>query len=60
MLWDVDDDGDVDIFDMVAMASRYGSEEGDPIYNPNYDLDGDGDIDLFDIVSAASHYGESW
>ena len=57
---DVDGDKDVDIFDIVAIATAYGSAEGDPAYNPNYDIDGDGDVDVFDIVAAASHYGESW
>jgi hypothetical protein len=57
---DVDGDRDVDIFDIVMMASAYGSGEGDPAYNPIYDIDGDGDIDIFDIVAAAGNYGESW
>jgi len=60
ILGDVDGDFDVDIFDIVAVAGAYGSEEGDQTYNPNYDIDGDGDIDIFDIVAAAGHYGESW
>ena len=57
---DVDGDGSVGIFDIVTMADVYGSQEGDPDYNPNCDIDGDGDIDIFDIVMAASNYGESW
>lgn len=57
---DVDGDRDVDIFDIIAMIGSYGSEIGDPAYNPNYDIDGDGDIDIFDIVIACNHYGESW
>jgi outer membrane protein assembly factor BamB len=57
---DVDGDRDVDIFDIVAMATIYGVVEPDPEYAPNCDIDGDGDIDIFDIVLAASHYGESW
>lgn len=57
---DVDGNSEVDIFDIVAIAGAYGSEEGDPTYNPNYDIDGDGDVDIFDIVAAAGHYGESW
>ena len=60
ILGDVDGDRDVDIFDIVAMAGAYGSETGDPEYEPNYDLDGDGDIDIYDIVAAAGNYGESW
>ncbi len=57
---DVDGDRDVDIFDIVAMAGSYGSEEGDSKYAPNYDINDDYKIDIFDIVAAASHYGESW
>lgn len=57
---DVDGDKDVDIFDIVRMASGYGTLPPDPKYNPNCDIDGDGDIDIFDIVTACSHYGESW
>ena len=57
---DVDGDKDVDIFDIVPVADAYGSEEGQPAYNPNCDIDGDGDVDIFDVVIAAGNYGESW
>ena len=57
---DVDGDHDVDIFDIVQLASCYGSEEGDSSYDSNCDLDGDRDIDIFDLVIAAGHYGDSW
>jgi len=57
---DVDGDQDVDIFDIVAIAGAYGSEEGDPAYDLNCDIDGDGDIDIYDIVAATGNYGESW
>ncbi len=57
---DVDGDRDVDIYDIVTMASAYGSGEGDPAYNANCDLDSDGDVDIFDIVAAAGNYGERW
>lgn len=57
---DVDADCDVDIFDVVAMVGAYGSEEGDPAYNPVYDIDDDEDVDIFDIVIACINYGESW
>jgi len=50
----------VDIFDIVAIASSYDSEDGDPAYNPNYDIDGDGDIDIFGIVTVAGKYGETF
>ena len=57
---DIDGDGSVSIFDIVTMADIYGSQEGDPDYNPNCDIDGDGDLDIFDIIIAADNYGESW
>ena len=57
---DVDGDRDVDIFDIVTMASAFGSTEGDLLYNQNYDLDGDGDIDILDLLIAAGNYQEEW
>ncbi|MFQ6068230.1 MAG: CARDB domain-containing protein, partial [Candidatus Bathyarchaeia archaeon] len=57
---DVDGDRDVDIFDIVRMASAYNSQEGDPKYDPNCDIDGDGDVDIFDIVAAAGNYNKNW
>jgi hypothetical protein len=57
---DVDGDRDVDIFDIVAMASTYGYDEGDPEYIPEHDIDSSGTIDIFDIVIAAGNYGETW
>jgi len=57
---DVDADFDVDIYDIVQIASAYGTSKPDPNYDPISDIDGDGDIDIFDIVAACSHYGESW
>jgi hypothetical protein len=56
---DVDGDFDVDVFDMVALAYAYGTEEGAAKYSVDCDVDSDGDIDIFDVVIAAYHYGES-
>jgi len=55
---DVDGDGDVDIFDIVRMATIYGVVKPNPSYDPNCDIDNDGDIDIFDIVAAATNYGK--
>lgn len=57
---DVNVDGDVDIFDVVAIASIYGTAEPDPKYDANRDIDNDGDVDIYDIVIAAGNYGRRW
>jgi hypothetical protein len=57
---DVDGDREVDIFDIVAMASIYGTAEPNPKYDANRDIDNDGDVDIFDIVIAAGNYGRRW
>lgn len=57
---DVDGDYEVDIFDIVTIASDYGVVEGDPEYDPISDINGNGVIDIFDIVIAAGNYGSSF
>jgi parallel beta-helix repeat protein len=57
---DVDGDNDVDVYDIVNMASVYGSEYPEAEYRRNCDMDLDGDIDIFDIVLAVANYGKSW
>ncbi len=60
LLGDADGDRDVDIFDMVKMATIYDAVKPDPDYDPTCDWDSDGDIDIFDIVTAAGNYGKTW
>jgi hypothetical protein len=57
---DVDGDKDVDIYDIVSIATTYGIVTPDPLYKSNNDIDGDGDIDIYDVVAAAGNYGISW
>lgn len=54
---DFDADGDVDIFDIVRIASAYASRIGDLAYNPNLDVNCDCQIDIFDVVMIAQFYG---
>lgn len=55
---DVNGDGVVDILDVVALTSVYGSKEGDPNWNSQLDLAAPyGAIDILDLVIVTSHYG---
>jgi len=55
---DLDGDGDVDVADIMLVASLWRTAVGDPDYDPAYDLDDDGDIDIVDIMLVAVHWGE--
>jgi spore coat protein A len=55
--YDLDCDGDVDIADIMIVASRWNTSLGDPDYDPQYDFDGDGDIDVVDIMRVAAQWG---
>jgi len=56
---DVDADCDVDIADIMQVASHWGTRSGDANYSRQYDLDGDWDIDVVDIMYAAAMWGQS-
>jgi hypothetical protein len=56
---DVNNDGQVDIFDIVLASDAYSTVQGDPDYNPEADVAPQcGRIDIYDMVTIASHYGE--
>ena len=52
--WDVNDDGIVDIRDLVLVANEFG-ESGEDLKG---DLNGDGTVNIQDLVIVASHFGE--
>ncbi len=54
--WDVDQDGEVDIFDLLQVAQ---SLDTDVSVNPQADVNGDGSIDIFDLITVAQNFGES-
>ena len=55
---DIDMDGDVDIFDVMAVALHWNTRVGDEGYEPRYDWDSDGDIDIFDIMAVAQWWNK--
>ena len=56
---DFDCDCDVDILDVMQVALRWGTVEGDPDYDATYDLDHDGDIDIVDVALVAAAWGNT-
>jgi len=50
-------DRDVDVEDVMTVASSWRCQLGDGCYDARYDLDGDGDIDVVDIMRVAARWG---
>jgi PKD repeat protein len=59
-LGDIDGDRDIDIFDIVKIATLYGVTDTDPNWNIEADLAPNGKIDIFDVVIAAGKYGNQY
>jgi hypothetical protein len=58
ILGDLNDDGKVNLQDLVIFAKAYGSKPSDTNWNPNADLDSNGVVGLTDLVILATHYGQ--
>jgi len=56
---DVNGDGVVDIYDLILVASAFGSNISSQTYNPNADINDDHLIDIYDLIIVASHFGET-
>ena len=52
--WDVNDDGIVNIQDLVLVASEFG-QSGESLKG---DINGDGTVNVLDLVLVSSHFGE--
>ena len=57
---DINRDGAVDVFDVVAFSFAYESKVGDTNWNDNADLKRDLKMDLYDALILASHFGEHY
>jgi hypothetical protein len=55
----LDCDCDVDVVDVMKVASRWSCQREATCYDARCDLDGDGDIGIVDIMKVAAHWGES-
>ena len=54
--WDINDDGVVDIQDLVLISSSFGMETPE---HPKVDVNKDGSVDIIDLLLVAAHFGES-
>ena len=56
---DVNCDCEVDVADIMQVASRWRMTDEDPHWDPRYDLDGDGIVTIVDIMKVATCWGET-
>jgi len=56
---DLNDDGIIDISDVVVAAGAFGSYPGHPRWNPIADVKKNGIVDIEAIVTIALHFGET-
>ena len=54
---DFDGNGCIELYDFVEFAGAFGSQIGDPNYNPVADFDDNGEIGLYDFVEFAGVFG---
>lgn len=54
---DINGDGQTNLTDLAILLAAYGTQIGDPNYNPDADFEPDGDVDLADLASLLSDYG---
>jgi len=58
LLGDVNGDGKVRIDDVLMVVLKFGTNEGDPDWDPNCDVNGDGKVRVDDILIVVSQFGE--
>jgi hypothetical protein len=58
--WDVNQDGTVDIYDVVIVAVAYDATPADARWNPMADMNADGIVDIRDLRMVAIHFGEQY
>ena len=59
LLGDVNGDGSVDASDLFDLSKAYGSEPGDPNWDPDCDFNWDNKIDASDLFDLSKNYGKT-
>jgi hypothetical protein len=59
-LWpgDINNDGGVDVVDLLYFVDSFGLATGDPGYNPLCDLNGDDSVDVVDLLTLVEDFGK--
>jgi hypothetical protein len=57
---DINNDGEVNIYDVVRICAAYGTRPGHVKWDPDADLVKDYVINIYDIVAATSRYAKKW
>ncbi len=56
---DCDNDGSVDVVDLLTMVDTWGLQKGDPGFDPECDLNCDDSVDVVDLLILAGDFGNS-
>jgi thermitase len=59
LLGDLNNDGTVNIIDVVIVTGVYGSKKGEPDWNPQADIVPDNVINIIDLVKVTANYGRT-
>ena len=54
---DVNDDGFVDVVDLLYLVDAFGSATGDPNYDARCDFNNDGYVDVVDLLTLVENFG---
>jgi PKD repeat protein len=57
-MYDLNNDGKIDMKDIIIAARAFGSKPGDPNWNPIADVNSDGVVDMKDIIPIARNFGK--
>jgi hypothetical protein len=58
--WDINQDGIVDISDIILINSAYGSTPESQLWNSKADVNSDGIVSLCDLIIVSSNYGAQY
>jgi hypothetical protein len=54
---DANNDGHVDVVDLLILVDAFGSVTGDPNYNADADFNSDGSVDVVDLLTLVENFG---